>query len=213
MPRSSSVRMLTGTSARSSMPPVLHAAGGEPAAQRAGDDREHDVVDGAAEGVLDLPEVVEVRVHPPVPAVRPDLRVERHVRRRVHQLPRDLAEPLGHLERVRGGLARVLRRLQHAPAEPQRHLGDVLDARARAGAASLGSGCGFPRPHRAASARPGTGLASKSTVARSTPETPSTSAWCVLLIDREAVVLEALHEPHLPQRLGAVELLGEHASR
>src|SRR4051794_16479433 len=30
--------------------------------------------------------------------------------------------------------------------------------------------------------------------------------------DRKALALEALHEPHLPERLGAVELLGKEAS-
>ena len=53
------------------------------------------------------------------------------------------------------------------------------------------------------------GARSNSTVARSTPAMPSISAWWVLEISAEAAVVEALDEPHLPQRLGAVELLGE----
>ena len=42
------------------MPSVLQPAAVHPAAQRAGGDGEHDVVDGAAERVLDRLEVVEL---------------------------------------------------------------------------------------------------------------------------------------------------------
>ena len=44
------------------------------------------------------------------------------------------------------------------------------------------------------------------------PDTPSTSAWWVFDEQCEATVLEALDEPHLPQRLVAVERLREDAA-
>ena len=47
----------------------------------------------------------------------------------------------------------------------------------------------------------------------STPETPSTRAWWVLVIKREALSRQALDQPQLPERLGAVELLGEDPGR
>ena len=47
----------------------------------------------------------------------------------------------------------------------------------------------------------------------STPEIPSTSAWWVLQISAKRSVGELVDEPDLPQRLLAVELLGEHAPR
>ena len=59
--------------------PQLHALGAhaarvQPVAQRAGDDREDDVVDGAAERVLDPLELGEVGAHPVEAAVRADRR-------------------------------------------------------------------------------------------------------------------------------------------
>ena len=44
---------------------------------------------------------------------------------------------------------------------------------------------------------------------RSTPETPSTSAWWVFETSAQRAVVEALDEPQLPQRLRAVQALGE----
>ena len=57
----------------------------------------------------------------------------------------------------------------------------------------------------------GSGSRSNRTVARSTPAMPSISAWWAFVSSAEAAVVEALDQPHLPQRLGAVELLGEDA--
>ena len=151
-------------------------------------------------------------MHPAIAAVRADLGVEGHVGRGVHQLPRDLAEPLGDLERVgrpsRAGAARPSARAGRGARAPWRRSRTPRASRC----ASLGSDCGSHG--RTGGVSPtGTGFASNRTVARSTPETPSTRAWCVLRHDREAVVLEALHQPHLPQRLRAVELLREHPAR
>ena len=47
----------------------------------------------------------------------------------------------------------------------------------------------------------------------STPETPSTSAWCVFEIRAKRFSLQALDDPQLPERLRAIEPLGEDAAR
>ncbi len=63
----------------------------------------------------------------------------------------------------------------------------------------------------------GSGAVSNSTLTMSTPEIPSTSAWWVLLSSAKRGPFrswgEALDEPQLPERLVAVERLGEHAAR
>ena len=205
--------MLTGTSA-AQLEALTCARRGSCSqrAQRARGHRQHDVVDRAAEGVLDDLEVVEVRVHPAVAPVRADRRVERHVGRRVQQLPGDLADALRGLRRVRGRLARMLRGPQQRAGRPAAAPWRRPRPRARAAAASLGSGCGSHG--RTGGVSPtGTGFASNRTVARSTPEIAVDERVVRLADQREAVALEALHEPHLPQRLGAVELLGEDAAR
>ena len=82
------------------------------------------------------------------------------------------------------------------------------------------SSCG-PRASASASSAPwagatgaGSGEASNSTAVMSTPETPSTSAWCVLPMSAKRgspvrAGRESLHEVDLPQRLLAVELQRE----
>ena len=47
----------------------------------------------------------------------------------------------------------------------------------------------------------------------STPETPSTSAWWLLPTIAKRSPSQALDQPQLPERLGAVELLGEDPRR
>ena len=74
------VRIDTGTSARSSSPSVRTPRAAQPVAQRAADDGEHDVVDRAAERVLDQLEVVEVAADDREAAVRADLDVQRRRR-------------------------------------------------------------------------------------------------------------------------------------
>ena len=54
----------------------LDSTAPQPAAQGAADDREHDVVDGAAEDVLDPLEVVQLGPRPGEPPVRSDLDVQ-----------------------------------------------------------------------------------------------------------------------------------------
>ena len=85
---SSSERIETGTSARSSTPSVRTPRSCSQLPQRARHDRQHGVVHGAAERVLDLLEVRQPALHPAHAPVRADLHVERHVRRRVHARPR-----------------------------------------------------------------------------------------------------------------------------
>ncbi len=93
--------------------------------------------------------------------------------------------------------ARHLERRAHQPLHALRHEVRLGWHRARAAR----------RP--AAPTSGGTGDRSNSTVAMSTPDTPSTSAWCVFEISGEAVPLQALNDVQLPQRLRAVEALGE----
>ena len=77
--------------------------------------------------------------------------------------------------------------------------------------APLGTGRGIQGSGSGVGA--GSGVVSNSTVVMSTPETPSTSAWCVLAIIAKRSPLRPLDEPDLPQRLGAVELLREEPAR
>ncbi len=72
-----------------------------------------------------------------------------------------------------------------------------------------GPGSGFALHGMGGPVGAGSRAVSNSTVVMSTPEMPSTSAWWVLAIEREAPAGHVLHEPDLPQRLGAVEALGE----
>ena len=79
-------------------------------------------------------------------------------------------------------------------------------ARACRAAAAPGSAAGSGT-HAGASRNVGSGVKSSSTVATSTPEMPSTSAWCVFWITRDVAALEPFDEPQLPQRARAVEQL------
>ncbi len=184
-----------------------HAARTQPAAQAARDDGQHDVVDRAAERVLDELEVLEVVAHERQPPVRAD----RHVQRR----------------RPARGSGRP-RRPRRCPRAPRGRCSSDSAGRVAADSArpaSSNGSCASPRIPRAAScsalgsdaaihgspscgaAGGGTGVASNSTVIRSTPEMPSTSAWWDLEISAKRPLLEPLHEPRLPQRLRAVEPL------
>ncbi len=74
-------------------------------------------------------------------------------------------------------------------------------------------GSGFALQAGGGAVGAGSRAVSNSTVVMSTPEMPSTRAWWVLAIEREAPARHALHEPDLPQRLGAVQALGEQRAR
>ena len=170
---------------------------------------EHDVVDRAPERVLDALEVGQLLAHPDEPPVRPDLDVERRLGRRVHPGPHDLAEPLERLARL---LQRLAGRLAAATTRAAVPNGSDTSPRTPRAAMSrrLGVGCGV-QARSGCSTGAGTGVRSNSTVARSTPDTPSTSAWCVLVMSAKRPPSRPVHEPHLPQRLGAVERLRVHA--
>ena len=202
--------MLTGTRPRSSRPWVRDSATVQPIAQRTGRHGEHDVVDRAAELVLDDLEVGQARVNPAVTPVRADLGVERQLGRRVEQVPADLADALRHLERVRDRLARVLREACGATAEANRELGEPLHpARHQLGVGRLG--VRLPGPHRRRQPdRHGVGVEQHG---REVDARDAVDQRVVRLADqREAISLEPLHQPHLPERLRAVELLGEDAA-
>ena len=158
-----------------------HAPAQQPAPQGAGDDREHDVVDGAAERVLDLLEGLQLRARP------------------------DDSAGAGRSPVFSGtagaGSANRPGDLSQAPRPPRRRAATVASgcctaatnrAARRNGAATasvtplptssavVGSGPGA-HSESSAAAGSGTGLTSKRTVEMSTPETPSTIAWWVLL--------------------------------
>ena len=151
----------------------------QPLAQGAGDDGEHDVVDGAAEGVLDPFEGRQLRARPDEAPVRADLLVERHVGRRVGEGADELAEPL-EASAIRRAVVSGLRTASIARSA------SLTGAAATSVAARVDQGRGARlRPRRPVvdAARPasGTGSRSKRTVPMSTPETPSTIAWWVLV--------------------------------
>ena len=181
-------------------------------AQRAGDDRQHDVVDGAAERVLDRLEVLELACAPTAkrrcgPICTLSGVCGRRVRGRPRRSRRRPRRPRGALptRAPRGASARRprARRARTACAtSPRSPVGGEL-------APAEGSGARRPLPRRRARPAAGPASRSNSTVARSTPEMPSTSAWWVLEISAKRLSSRPCDEPHLPQRLGAVELLGE----
>ena len=203
----SSVRTETGTSARISSPSVRIPRERSQSAQRARDDRQHDVVDRPPERVLDLLVVVELLADDGVAAVRADLDVERRLRRRVEAGPHDLAEAFG-------GVAETANEVPGRVAAPSAGrrcsavaLTSASDARARRA----------PPPRARASAA--TARARRCARRRLRLEVeqhggevdagdPVDERVVGLEDQREAIALEPLDQPALPQRLGAVELLG-----
>ena len=189
---------------------VVPAAAQVPA-ERAGDGGEHHVVDGAAERVLDRLDVAQLGAHPGEAAVRADRRRCTATRGRRVQAAQAIAPtpPAAPRGRRARGAGRGTRRARCARPRP----GTVArsSSASPSSCARDGSGRGSQRLPGAVGAA-GSGEVSNSTVTMSMPETPSTSAWWVFDEQREAVVLEALDEPDLPERLVAVELLREHAA-
>ena len=180
------------------------------AAEREADGREHDVVERAAERVLDRFELRQIRVEERVAAVRPDVDVER-ARRRRRVDPR---------ERRRADAGETVlapaRRLARARAA----------ARGRRAPSQLAPSSARRAPRRAASPAPAAAARSRASEARSAAGSrggveqhrrdvhagDAVDERVVGLGDqREAPAGHALHEPDLPQRLGAVQALGEEA--
>ena len=178
----------------------------QPLGQRAGDDGQHDVVDGAAERVLDLLVVGQLLADHGIAAMRPDGDVERRLRRRVQTGPQQLTETLGGVaQQVQGG----------------RRTGGGAD---RAGEEPGGGGDHAPRSGQHQLGRRGLGLRSPGLelllgrrrialeVEQHRGQVDARDAVDQRVVglgdDREATVVQALHQPVLPQRLGAVQLLG-----
>ena len=186
-----------------------HAARVQPVAQRAADDGEHDVVDRAAERVLDGLEVGKLVAHARgsggagrsrrsaasrAPGSGPPTRPRPGPRRR--RAPSAAPRP-GRVRHRRGAPPPCAGRCAPGPACPTAS----SSAPDGSGAGCHGSsGCGTSV---------GTGPRSKITW-RDVDARDAVDERVVGLGDeREAAVREALDHPHLPQRLGAVELLGE----
>ena len=181
------------------------AARAQPLLQRTRDRREHDVVDGAAERVLDALEVAQVLADPDEPAMRADLDVERGRRRGVERGPHDLAEPLERLARLLQRLARVQRGVDDAAGRLERQRGDAADAARRELEPARRRVRG---PDRRRMVGPHRHRAEVEQDGREVDAGDAVDERVVGLGDqREPAALEPLDEPHLPQRLGAVERL------
>ena len=170
------------------------------------DHGQHDVVDRAAERVLDELEIAQVVADEREAPVRADRHVQRRLGGRVQPRPRDLADPLERLlddvqrlGRMRGRRQRAARELERQPRE------------------SLHPARGQLQPARLALRRPRLALVRGDLRDRRRVEQHghqidaggSVHQRVVRLGDqREAAALEPLHEPRLPQRLGAVQTLG-----
>ena len=109
-----SARTDTGTSARSSTPSVCLPREIRKVRSAPVDDREDDVVDGPAEGVLDGLEVVELAADADEAPVRADRHVQRRLRRGVQPGPDDLADSLGGVAHARERLLGVRQRVDRA---------------------------------------------------------------------------------------------------
>ena len=206
-PCSSSARTLTGTIARSSSPSVSWPRARRYLPIAAGDDREDDVVDGAAVGVLDPLEVAEVGLDHLEAAVRADLDVEDGVRGR--DIPAltifEVAPtPLQHLARAAQRGAEAAVDLLRAGQPLLQRFAQQLEV------GRLGAG----EPRRRLVGR---ALRLGVEVEEDGGDVDAGDAVdqrvVALADDREAVVGQALDQPQLPERLRAVELLGEDPRR
>ena len=124
--------------------------------------------------------VGQLRARPDEAPVRADLGVQRHVGRRVGEGPGDLAErPPAPRRPGAPSVSGSRTALDRALGELERARGQRRRAPRATSSAVDGSGCGTQSS--SGSIGSGTGLRSKRTVPMSTPETPSTSAWWVLV--------------------------------
>ena len=181
------------------------------AAERAGDGGEDDVVDGPADRVLD------------------PLDLARGRRARWRSAGRDRSSTLnGELGRRQPGAGEGPRRLGGVDGGRRRSVAGRGRRPGRRGRSRPGWSPARAAPRRAPGRRwargggsrararaptRGSGAVSKRTVVMSTPETPSTRQWWLLVDEREAAALDPVDQPHLPQRLRAVEALGEDPGR
>jgi len=179
----------------------------QPFAQRPGDHGEDDVVDRAAERVLDPFEGGQLRACPREAPVGADLTVERHVGGRIGKGPRDLPDGLQRLHGTAGGCLGVAHGVDRALGELQRGTGQVRGA---TGEQVGGARRRLRSPAVLDRSRLRDGLGVEEHGADVDPGDAVDRRVMGLGQEREAVALEALYEPHLPERLGAVELLREH---
>ena len=208
-PRSASARTETGTIARSTTPSVGGRARASSARWRATPSQDG-VVDGAAEGVLDRLDVVDVGVDPRVAPVRPDRDVERRGGRRVQARrgPSRPGRPPGRRAagpRARARAARPARRGRSRPGTVTRS----TSASARSWVA-VGGGAGSQARRGRRRGRVGAGVEEDR---RDVDARDAVDQGVVGLRDHRSgsrpCRREALDDVHLPERLGAVELLGE----
>ena len=182
------------------------AATVEPGAERAAHHREDDVVDRGSESVHDQLEMSEVGAHPLEAPVGADRDVEGHVRRRVGERPAELADALEGLGDPRQRVLGVLDAPLDAAGQAERRLRELLDpARHHRRARRLRIGnprlvCLDGLGHRLKVEQHRGDVDSRHTVDEGVVR---------LRQQREALAGQALHQPQLPQRLRAVELLGE----
>ena len=196
-PRSSSSGSRPARAHAAPCPPSA-PAGAQPAAERARHHRQHGVVHGPAERVLDLLEVGQRLCTADAP-VRADQHVERHVRRRVHPRPHDFTESLCRLARLLDRPARPPRGVERASGQlngvrtsPSRPPPPAPRRTARRGGPSVVRG--RLRRRRLGIEQHRGDVHARDPVQR-----------VVRLRDqREPASVEALHEPH-PERLRTIE--------
>ena len=172
----------TGTQARSSMPSVRQPA------RRAGSRRSAPATTASTTSLTVPPSAALIFLRSSRPArttceppVRADADVERRVGRGRSAPPGDLADAVGRLARPverlrRAGDRAAARRRRPSATRPHRA---VKPRRRELGAATARAAA--PTARRRADSRP-SGVEVEEHVIRSTPETPSTSAWWVLEI-------------------------------
>ena len=178
------------------------------------DHGQHDVVDRAAQRVLDRLELRRGRRRPTRSGGAgrsrrcsglggaPCMPARSHRAEAAAARAQPPARLLGMRERVGRGAQRasgaVARSAQRVGEQRRRALGS---GRGNHGGRRLGRRVGV-RPSR-----------SNSTVAMSTPEMPSTRQWWVFADHREAAALDAVDEPDLPQRLARGRAAGRARAR
>ena len=207
-PRSTSWRTLTGHHRLELQAVGVLAAPAQVLAERARHGGEHDVVDRAAQRVLDRLDVAQVGAHPGEAPMRSDVLVVRARGRRVEPRP-------GHGPNSDGGVARpgedAARAAQNGTYRPSDLARDrrAFEQRLREQLRAAGK-----RARKPALTAVGGGCRLARGVEQNRQDVDARDAVheCVVGLREhgEAVVLETLDQPDLPERLVAVELLGEH---
>ena len=176
-------------------------------AEAARDHREHDVVDGTAVLGPDRLDVGQAPARPRPAAMRPDRPVQGSPRRRAQQWAqaRDGPRELGRLPHRPARLARRRPQLSHSLVRDRRPVGQrgAEDARCARLRRRL--------PRRDLGGRRAALVVEDHAQQVGTRHAVD-HAVVQFVHQRPAAVVEALGDPHLPQRLRAIELLGHHAA-